>query len=112
MQNGGTSKFRFDDGVLIGAVIRKPSEVEELSLLPLHVIYAALATPSQALATAFGGPQADKVAVATKLGELSGKVKASEEKIQRLRAALMGSDIVSRNRSHERSRSSTPADAL
>jgi hypothetical protein len=84
------SKFRFDNGVLIGAVIRKPSEIEELSLLPLHVVYAALATPSAAVATAFGGDQANKVAVAQQLGTLTTQVQASEDKIRQLQQSLSG----------------------
>jgi len=67
------SKFKFEKGVLVSAVIRKPSEIEELSLLPMQVIYGALAVPSGALSTAFGGNDAGKTKIAEKLGVLSEK---------------------------------------
>jgi hypothetical protein len=87
------SKFRFDNGVLIGAVIRKPSEIEEISLLPLHVVYAALHTPSAAVATAFGGDQANKEAVARQLGELTAKIEANDSRIKALTSSLSGASF-------------------
>lgn len=40
------TKLKFQDGALIAAIIRKPSEVEEASLMPLNVMNAILSVPS------------------------------------------------------------------
>jgi hypothetical protein len=52
------TKLRFQEGALVAAVIRKPSEIEELSLLPIHVLNAALITPSGLWAAAFSANNA------------------------------------------------------
>lgn len=82
------SKFKFNDGVLVGAVIRKPSEIEEASLLPLHVIYAALHTPSSALATAFSTNDQAKVDVSSQMATLTEKVNANTKAIDGLSDGL------------------------
>lgn len=46
------TKLRFQDGALVSAIVRKPSEVEEVSLLPIHILNAALITPSGLLVAA------------------------------------------------------------
>lgn len=40
------TKLKFEDGALVSAIIRKPSEVEEVSLLPLNVMNAILSVPT------------------------------------------------------------------
>ena len=40
------TKLRFQDGALVAAIVRKPSEVEEATLLPLNVMNAILSVPS------------------------------------------------------------------
>lgn len=40
------TKLRFEEGALVAAIIRKPSEVEEATLLPLNVMNAILSVPS------------------------------------------------------------------
>lgn len=82
------SKFKFDNGVLIGAVIRKPSEVEEASLLPLHVVYAALHTPSAALATAFSTDDGAKADVADELNTLTQKVNQNTTALANIQEGL------------------------
>lgn len=78
------SNFRFDNGVLIGAVIRKPSEIEELSLLPLQVVYAALVTPSQAFATAFNGTDQGKEDILAQIKENTVAIEDNNAKIKAL----------------------------
>ncbi len=51
------TKLRFDDGALLAAIIRKPSEVEEVTLLPLNVVNAVLSTPSGLWQAAFTDQQ-------------------------------------------------------
>jgi hypothetical protein len=82
------SKFKFTDGVLIGAVIRKPSEIEEASLLPLHVVFAALHTPSAAVATAFGTNDVAKGKVAGELADLTQKVNDNTSRVKALQEGL------------------------
>lgn len=47
------TKLRFEQGALVSAVIRKPSEVEEASLLPVNVMTAILSVPSGMIQGAF-----------------------------------------------------------
>ncbi len=82
------SKFKFNDGVLIGAVIRKPSEVEGASLLPLNVIYAALVTPSSALSTAFSGSNSGKDAILSELEKNTQSLNDANTKISALEQGL------------------------
>lgn len=67
------SKLQFKQGVLEAAVIRKPSELEELSLLPINVVNAALSTPTGLVAAAFGNT-ADKVEIAKSIASLKTSV--------------------------------------
>ncbi len=64
------TQLRFDQGVLIASTIRKPSEVEEASLLPLHVFNAVIATPSGLWANAFSD-QNDNAALIQKVTDLN-----------------------------------------
>ena len=89
------SKFKFEKGVLIGMTVRKPSEIEELSLLPLHVLYAALHTPSAALATAFSSNDANKIKVAEQLATLTEKVNNNTSKVKELQTGLNPTTIQS-----------------
>ena len=86
------SGFTFDNGTLVSAVIRKPSEVEELSLLPLNVVNAALSVPTGLLATAFGGSDADKVAMLERISNLEGQVQTLNKNADLL-AISTGADI-------------------
>lgn len=51
------TKLRFEDGALLSAIIRKPSEVEEASLIPLNVVNAMLSVPSGLWQSAFSDEQ-------------------------------------------------------
>jgi hypothetical protein len=55
------SKFHFEQGALIGMVVRKPSELEELSLMPLNILNAVLITPTGLWANALTGTTEQKL---------------------------------------------------
>lgn len=78
------SKFRFDKGALVAAIIRKPSEVEELSLMPIHIINAALVTPSGMWAAAFNSNNTDKSELVKSMIDISGKLSTVENQIRGL----------------------------
>jgi hypothetical protein len=69
------TKIWFEDGALVGVVIKKPSEAEAASLLPLNAIKAAVTTPSGLLAGAFSDTQT-KIATANAIGHLQGQQSA------------------------------------
>jgi hypothetical protein len=68
------TKLYFNKGSLTGLAVRKPSEAEALTLLPINAVTAALATPVGLFATAFGGDTQTKVQLAKQMGELKGSV--------------------------------------
>lgn len=65
--------LRFQNGVLGAAVIRKPSEIEELSLLPLSVVNAVLSVPTGLFAQAFGTSDDEKIAMLQRISKLEGQ---------------------------------------
>jgi hypothetical protein len=75
------SKFKFDNGALVAAVIRKPSELEELSLLPINIINAALITPSGMWVAALSGSTQQKDQVLNDIANLSEKVNTLQDKV-------------------------------
>ena len=85
------TRLRFDEGSLVGATIRKPSEVEEASLLPLHVVNAALITPSGLWATAFAdNTQQQNQEFAGQLKKLKDKVVALNTSYQNINQNYFG----------------------
>jgi hypothetical protein len=82
------TKLRFEDGALLAAVIRKPSEVEQASLLPLHVMNAALSVPSGMWAKAFNSNANEKAELLTATNSLSSKVADLEASQKRLYESL------------------------
>jgi hypothetical protein len=82
------SKFYFDQGILTGAMIRKPSEVEAASLLPLQVIYAVLATPSAAVSNAFSS--SNNSAFVSEVSNLNSNVAKLADSQKQLQASLTG----------------------
>lgn len=57
------TKLRFEEGALLAAIIRKPSEVEEASLMPLNVMNAILTVPSGLWQSAFSDPKTMNAAI-------------------------------------------------
>lgn len=85
------SKFKFLNGVLVGAVVRKPSELEAASLLPLQAVYAALATPSAAFSTGFGSSTTQqKVILLENYNTLAGKITDLQNSVKNVEAGLTG----------------------
>lgn len=78
------TKLRFQNGVLVSAIVRKPSEVEELSLLPIHVLNAALITPSGLWAAAFTANAADESKMLQDMNSLATQVQGLNAKIDGL----------------------------
>jgi len=86
------SKFYFDGGILTGALIRKPSELEAASLLPLQVIYAALATPSAAISNAFSSSNSS--GFVTEVANLNNNVAQLLDSQKSIQGALAGTGPV------------------
>ena len=86
------TKLRFEKGSLVSAMIRKPSEVEEVTLMPLNVMNAILSVPTGLWAGAFADNQFKNTTIETltthnqKLAEL--------EKIDESKLLLHGGDPV------------------
>ena len=83
------TKLRFDQGTLLGATIRKPSEVEEATLLPLHVLNAALITPSGLWANAFTGTNNENEKLLEAINNTSQKIAALNKSAQDLQGSLL-----------------------
>ena len=58
------TKLRFEDGALAAAIIRKPSEVEEATLIPLNVMNAVLSVPSGLWQSAFNDQKHKETVIA------------------------------------------------
>jgi hypothetical protein len=69
------TKLRFERGVLTAAMIRKPSEAEELSLIPVNVGNAILSVPAGFFSRAFGS-RAERDALVTEVQNLNEKTAA------------------------------------
>lgn len=67
------TKLRFDNGALTAAMVRKPSEVEEVSLLPLTIANAILSVPAGVFNRAFSAG-ADRAALLTEMNSLKTEV--------------------------------------
>ena len=93
------TRLRFDDGALLGAAIRKPSEVEEVSLLPMHVLNAVLVTPTGLWAQAFSG-QSDNTALLTQMTDLNTAVSDLAQNQRSTFAAIAPDDVPT----HEKTR--------
>lgn len=62
------TRLLFQDGVLVGVALRKPSEVEAASLLPVSAIVAVLSTPVGLLSNLFAGNLQTQLELAKQLG--------------------------------------------
>jgi hypothetical protein len=87
------TKFRFDRGALVAAIMRKPSEVEELSLLPINIINAALATPSGLWVAAFNGSNSFKETTIKELATLTQQVNTINANVQNLQIGVTGATV-------------------
>ena len=82
------TKLRFEDGALVAAIIRKPSEIEQASLIPLHVMNAALSVPSGLWAKAWSLDSAHKTEVLKQLAAQDAQVKSVADNQRALFAAV------------------------
>jgi len=87
------TKFRFDRGALVASIMRKPSEVEELSLLPINVLNAALSTPSGLWMAAFAGNNKFKEDTIKEMATLTQQVKNLNEVVKGLEIGVSGATV-------------------
>jgi hypothetical protein len=82
------TKLSFDHGALVAALVRKPSEAEGLSLLPIDVVNAALATPSGLWQAAFSGDNTFKTNTIQSLASLTSQVNNINSTVNSLQSGL------------------------
>ncbi|MFZ1989086.1 MAG: hypothetical protein WAW96_04875, partial [Alphaproteobacteria bacterium] len=70
------TKLVFNEGVLTGVAVRKPSEAEAVSLLPVNAITAVLSSPVGLLSTLFNGDLTTQLQIANSLGQAQANAKA------------------------------------